>query len=125
MKHNPKSAAYNSLTQVIDQMVANRVDRGTIDSLRNMLNFDAFQPIRKVIEDKIIEIGNYLKSKEVPPVPPIEVYMGTIPKKTESNEEETWAPFEYENTKDVRESYNTIKSCCPDIEFDFPIENIN
>jgi hypothetical protein len=117
MKH--KQAAYNSLTQVIDQMVADRLDRGTIESLRNMLELDAFQPIRSVIENKIIEIGNFLKSKETPSVPPIEVWMGNVPKvQIESNEEETWLPFEYENEGDVREVFNQVKGLYPDLEFD-------
>ena len=60
MKPNHKNA-YDSLTQVITTMVANRLDRNTIDSLRQMIELDAFQPIRSVIEEKIIEIGNHLK----------------------------------------------------------------
>lgn len=124
MKHNPKNAAYNTLTQVIDQMVADRLDRGTIESLRSMLDLEAFQPIRHVIENKIIEIGNFLKSKDVPPPPPIDVWMGNVPKvveslnKRESNEEDTWLPFEYENEGDVRETFNRVKGLYPDLEFD-------
>lgn len=61
MKTKP---AYTTLTLVIDQMVADTLDRNTIESLRNMLDLPAFQPIHDVIEKKIIEVGNYLKSKE-------------------------------------------------------------
>jgi hypothetical protein len=126
MKHNPKNAAYKNLTQVIDQMVADRLDKGTIESLRNMLDLEAFQPIRSVIENKIIEIGNFLKSKETPTVPPIEVWMGNIPKvQIESNEQETWAPFEYENDGDVREAFNQVKGMYPDLEFDFIIPPVD
>ncbi len=119
MKHNPKNAAYNTLTQVIDQMVADRLDRGTIESLRSMLDLEAFQPIRHVIENKIIEIGNFLKSKETPVTPPIDVWMDNVPKvQIESNEEEKWVPFEYENDSDVRETFNHVKGLYPDLEFD-------
>lgn len=127
MKHNPKNAAYNSLTQVIDQMIADRLDKGTIESLRNMLDLEAFQPIRLVIENKIIEIGNFLKSKETPTVPPIEVWMGKSPKvQVESNVEDTWLPFEYENDKDVREQFSHIKTSYLDLDYDVtlsPVDN--
>lgn len=134
MKYNPKNAAYNSLTQVIDQMVAERLDKGTIESLRNMIDLEAFQPIRSVIENKIIEIGNFLKSKETPippivtPIPPIEVWMGNLPKdQVESNVEDTWLPFEYEYSKekDIREEFNRLKILYPDLEFDIQLTPID
>lgn len=60
----PNQQAYVSLTQVINQMLAETMDENTIESLRSMLDLAAFQPIRSVIETKIIEVGNFLKSKE-------------------------------------------------------------
>lgn len=60
----PNQQAYVSLTQVINQMLAETMDENTIESLRSMLDLSAFQPIRDVIQTKIIEVGNFLKSKE-------------------------------------------------------------
>lgn len=111
------NAAYNALTQVIDQMTADTLDRNTIESLRNMLDLPAFQPIRSVIEKKIIEVGNFLKSKDTPTPPPIDVWMGQPKPKVENNEalrqeiEDllTSPPFEYENPDDVRTTFNNVK----------------
>jgi capsular polysaccharide biosynthesis protein len=58
------SQAYVSLTQVINQMLAETMDENTVTSLRSMLELSAFQPIRDVIETKIIDVGNFLKEKE-------------------------------------------------------------
>jgi hypothetical protein len=126
------NAAYESLTLVIDQMTADTLDRNTIESLRNMLDLDAFQPIRDVVEKKIIEVGNYLKSKESPPPAPapIEVWMGVAPKKqVESNEalrEEiedllNSPPYEYENESDPRGYLNQVKDGVGDTALDFDI----
>lgn len=115
MKPNRKND-YSMLIQVIDQMVADNLDKNTITSLRNMLELPAFFPIHDVIEKKIIEVGNFLKSKEPPAKQePIMVYMGT-PKKVEpitpavpldgvELEDCGWAPFEY----DERESRNLFE----------------
>lgn len=129
-------AAYTTLTLVIDQMVADTLDRNTIESLRNMLDLDAFQPIRDVIEKKIIEIGNYLKSKEPPAPEPVQVWMGqpkkVVPEiKVESNEALRQEiedllnspPFEYENPDDVRTHFNEVKQRFEDsLEFDIVLE---
>lgn len=126
-------AAYTTLTLVIDQMVADTMDRNTIESLRNMLEMEAFQPIRNVIEKKIIEVGNFLKSKEVPKPEPVMVWMGkTQEKKVESNDalrqeiEDllTSPPFEYENENDVRFHFDNIKERFKDtLEFDINLED--
>ncbi len=120
MKTKP---AYESLTQVINQMTADTLDRNTIESLRNMLDLPAFQPIRNVIEEKIIEIGNFLKSKDEPKAEPVTVWMGkTQETRKESNEEEhddmlISPPFEYENEEDVRSHFNYVKD-----QFDMSLE---
>lgn len=133
MKTKP---AYDSLTQVIDQMTADTLDRNTIESLRNMLDLPAFQPIRDVIEKKIIEVGNFLKSKDIIATQPIEVWMGQPKKvvpdlKVESNEalrveiEDLLnsPPFEYENENDVREQFQRIKDHFGDtLEFDIVLD---
>lgn len=106
--------AYDSLTQVIHQITADTLDRNTIESLRAMLDLPAFQPIRNVIEEKIIEIGNFLKSKDAPKQEPVMVWMGkTQETRKESNEEHDdmllSPPFEYENENDVRSHFNYVK----------------
>jgi hypothetical protein len=125
-------AAYSMLTLVIDQMVADTLDRNTIESLRNMLDMDAFQPIRDVIEKKIIEVGNYLKSKDAPKPEPIQVWMGAKQeKKVESNDalrEETEdllnsPPFEYENEQDIRDHFGCLMDNYKDsLEFDIVLD---
>ncbi len=132
MKPKPKVAAYNSLTLVIDQMTADTLDRNTIESLRNMLDMNAFQPIRNVIEKKIIEIGNFLKSKDNPKEEPIEVWMGKPSKpKVESNDAQraeiedflNSPPFEYENPNDIRSHFHTVKDrLAGSLEFDVVLD---
>jgi len=123
MKHNSRSQAYKSLTEVINQIHVETADKNTIQSLRNMLDMESFQPILSVIEDKIIEIGDYLKALDTvdsvmkgPEETPIDIWMGNQKKSedlsnipnvedTESMEDlfsQGWAPFEYENENDVR-----------------------
>jgi hypothetical protein len=122
MKH-PQNKAYETLTQVIDNMVAERLDRNTIDSLRAMLSLPAFLPIINVIEKKIIEVGNHLKSKE-PKQGPIEVYMGNHNPSRESMKvtidlvpsipmtlEEMKAFYDYKNLND---SINELDVIIPD-----------
>lgn len=60
--------AYDTLTLVINQMVVDTVDENTTNSLRLMLELEAFKPLQSIIEDKIVEIGTYLKTKEARPV---------------------------------------------------------
>jgi hypothetical protein len=126
-------AAYSTLTLVIDQMVADTLDRNTIESLRNMLDLPAFQPIRNVIEKKIIEVGNFLKAKDEAPKPePIQVWMGANQeKKVESNDalrEEIEdllisPPFEYENEQDIRDHFGCLMDNYKDsLEFDIVLD---
>lgn len=60
--------AYDTLTLVISQMVVDTVDENTTNSLRLMLELEAFKPLQSIIEDKIVEIGLYLKGREARPV---------------------------------------------------------
>lgn len=117
----PNQQAYISLTQVINQMLAETMDENTIESLRSMLDLSAFQPIRAVIETKIIEVGNFLKSKEDPKEESVPKEEPQKPFWTSTNlvddgqvNEETRKeiesllnspPFEYEN--DIKDFFKT------------------
>ncbi len=113
-------AAYTTLTQVINQLVADTMDENTITSLRSMLDMPNFQPIREVIENKIIEVGNFLKSKESEK-PKTEIRKSDLPpvqlNYDLSEEECCWAPFEY----DERDSLNCSKSS---LDFNVPLPTI-
>lgn len=110
-------AAYNTLTLVIDQLVADTVDRNTIESLRNMLDMNAFQPIRDVIEKKIIEIGNYLKSKDAKEAVKPEIVPETRIDDGIVNEEMRMEieyllnspPFEYETETQINDYFQTMR----------------
>ena len=55
--------AYRMLSDVVSSYEPDRLDEKTVDSLRFMLKSDTFAPIRNVIADKLIEIGEYFRRK--------------------------------------------------------------
>lgn len=115
---NTHKAAYDSLTQVIESLSADRVDENTVLSLKGMLTLTAFAPIRTIIENKIIEIGNYLKAHKLQPEPKkqvVEVYMGKPT--TATPPEYPWHDHEIINefTKYMKDNYDS------DCEFEVKI----
>jgi hypothetical protein len=56
--------AYASLAEVISSYEPDRLDEKTVDSLRFMLKHDTFAPIRQVIIDKLIDIGEYFRKRD-------------------------------------------------------------
>jgi hypothetical protein len=57
-------AAYAILADAIRSYEPDRLDENTVKSLRFMLKHDNFAPIRDVIMDKLIDIGEYFRNKE-------------------------------------------------------------
>jgi hypothetical protein len=57
-------AAYAMLADAIRSYEPDRLDENTVKSLRFMLKHDNFAPIRDVIMDKLIDIGEYFRNKE-------------------------------------------------------------
>ena len=57
-------AAYAILAEAIRSYEPDRLDENTVKSLRFMLKHDNFAPIRDVIMDKLIDIGEYFRNKE-------------------------------------------------------------
>ena len=57
-------AAYAILADAIRSYEPDRLDENTVNSLRFMLKHDNFAPVRDVIMDKLIDIGEYFRNKE-------------------------------------------------------------
>jgi hypothetical protein len=57
-------AAYTMLADAIRSYEPDRLDENTVKSLRFMLKHETFAPIRDVIMDKLIDIGEYFRNRE-------------------------------------------------------------
>ena len=53
--------AYELIANVIRSYEPDRLDENTVESFKFMLECDTFAPIHKVLADKILEIGEYIK----------------------------------------------------------------
>ena len=61
---NKYNKSYADLKAVVDSICAEKPDKNTVESLRQMLCHPTFHPIVESIEKKIIEIGNYLNEQD-------------------------------------------------------------
>jgi hypothetical protein len=58
------SEAYTMMADVIRAYEPDRLSQEVVDSLRFMLTCDTFAPIRDVIVDKLIDIGEYFRKRD-------------------------------------------------------------
>lgn len=63
-KEKKMSPAFKMLSQVIQEYKPELLTEETVESLRFMLKSDVFAPIRDVIADKLIDIGEYFARME-------------------------------------------------------------
>jgi hypothetical protein len=63
-KEKNMQEAYATLADVIRSYEPDRMTRETISSLRFMLKHETFAPIRDVIVNKLIDIGEYFRNRD-------------------------------------------------------------
>jgi len=62
-KETPMTAGHALLADAIRSYEPDRLSEEVVDSLRFMLKHPTFAPLRDIIADKLIEIGEYFRNK--------------------------------------------------------------